>query len=226
MLRSITTAAFALLMSTAIAQIDIGTAKIETGKPIGKKNEFGVEVTNFYGLINTEFESNNPYFVTYRRHFGNWALRAGAGGTLNNVAHQVNGIDTGKDVEMGVTISAGYERQIWFGNRWGFYYGADVTYSQGYNGQQVIIGDSSDVFTEVNTLSSGVALLAGFRFRLNKRLSLGTTASYWVGAVTERLDVNFKDWKRPHLNTSSNSRSDGFRGFFNEPYSIYVLFDF
>ena len=84
----------------------------------------------------------------------------------------------------------------------------------------------SDTFTEVNTLRTGVALLAGFRCRVNKRLSLATTTNYWVGAVSERVDVNFKDWNNSDNNTSSNQRSDGFVGEFSAPYNIYVLFDF
>ena len=222
MLRTITLAALLLLSSSIIAQ---NATTIETGKPIGKKNEFGVEVTNFYGIINTNFQSNNPYVVTYRRHFGNAALRAGAGGTMNNLQHQAGGIDSGKDLNMGVNLSAGYERQIWFGQRWGFYYGADGTFQAAYSGHQEVMG-RSDTFTEVNTLRTGVALLAGFRFRVNKRMSLATTSSYWMGAVSERVDVNFKDWNNSDNNTSSNQRSDGFSGSFSAPYNIYVLFDF
>ena len=225
MLRIATLAAAVLFAGTLMAQVDSGNNGIETGKPLGKKNEFGVEVTNFYGLINTNFQSNNPYFFTYRRHYGTWALRGGAGGTLNNLSHQANGDDSGKSLNMAVNVSAGYERQIWFGKRWGFYYGADGTFHAGYSGEQTIMG-RSDTFTEVNTMRTGVALLAGFRFRMNKRMSFGTTTSYWVGAVSERVDVNFKDWNNSDNNTSSNQRSDGFQSTFGQPYSIYVLFDF
>ena len=209
----------ALLFSVALF------AQVETGKPVGKKNELGVEVTNFYGLINTSFVSNNPYTLTYRRHFGTWALRAGTGATLSTAEDRLDGASLGKTTSMGLHFSVGYERQIWFGTRWGFYYGADLTLHRAYTGITQTAGPLQTI-TETDTERIGFSPLAGFRCRVNKRLSLGTTANYWIGSNNVATKTTFKNFEDPSQNSISRQWSEGVQGNFNAPYSIYLLFDF
>lgn len=213
------TLAIALFFSVALF------AQVETGKPLGKKNELGVEVTNFYGLINTNFTSRNPYTVTYRRHFGTWALRAGGGSVISTAEDKQDGASLGKATTMSLHLSAGYERQIWFGTRWGFYYGADLTMHRAYNGITETFGPLQTI-TETDTERFGFAPLVGFRFRANKRLSLGTTANYWLGSNKVSTTITSKNFEDPSQDNVSKAWSEGILGSFNAPYSIYLLFDF
>ncbi len=214
-----------ITLAAAMLCATLGSAQVETGKPVDHKNEFGVEITNFYGLINTNFQSNNPYLVTYRRHFGTWALRAGAGGTLNTQNNLAGGSQVSKNTDMSLNFSTGCERQMWFGKRWGFYYGGDFTFFRGYLGQlENPLGEQT--LTETNTQRIGIAPLAGFRFRLNQRLSMGTTANFWIGSENTKVDVRYKNFQDPSQNSVNNSSTDATRGYFNSPYSIYLLLDF
>ena len=99
------------ILATALLWSATTLAQVETGKPLGKKNEFGVEATNFYALINPNFIASSPYLVTYRRHYGSWALRGGLGGRA--IVSNTKGTDLESESrDLSLLISAGAERQI------------------------------------------------------------------------------------------------------------------
>lgn len=200
-------------------------AQVETGKPVDTKNELGLEVTNFYGLLNADWVSNNPYSLTFRRHYGTSAMRIGAGGRVASTSSDPGGDSTATLNDHGMNLSAGYERQMWFGKRWGFYYGADLTFARFYTSVREKTPDF-ERFTGATETRVGIAPLAGFRFRLNKRLSLGTTASYWFGGVFNTTQSNFTNFQNSNFNFSGESSNNTLLGEMRTLRSLYILFDF
>lgn len=149
------------------------------------KNDFGIDVTQFFTVFNSNFTSNSPYFITYRRNYEKGALRFGLGGRSNSSNSNVNPQLTDFDVASHqLDFRAGYEWQSNFAKRWQVYYGVDAGYGLLHNVSTLIssTGDESwrqKEHTDVYSLSP----MLGFKFKLNNRLTLASEASYKLSHV-------------------------------------------
>ncbi len=133
------------------------------------------------------------YNLTYRRHFNSGNLRAKIGGSYSdNQVAPINSNDSTKYYDLASSLyqSIGWEFCENLSKRWQVFYGADartsVVFSKGnqeYENDYYVYGESSraQVFA--------IAPLLGIRFRLTKRLSILTEASYSI------------NWEKDNSNT-------------------------
>lgn len=136
-----------------------------------------------------------PYQLQYKRYFGKNALRAGVGinsSQTHNYTSFLDTVDYTSSIFSGV-LGVGYERQVNLSKRWQLYYGADFfgEYEYTYTRQEYV--PSYQVYRQkITGYGYGISPLLGIAFNINKRLSLGTEASY---------DVEYKTTKEARSST-------------------------
>jgi hypothetical protein len=181
-----------ILFIITICVLGLSAYAQDTTKAKQHNNEFGIDITGFFKQYlnignSSQFpESYTPtYYLTYRRHFSCGNLRVQVGGDYVN--DQVPG-DNSQDTNIGYTrgyslnASLGWEFFNNLSKKWQVFYGADMQTSLVYSnsnatneaGQGYLYGRISK--TEI----IGFAPLLGIRFKLTKRLSILTEASYSV----------------------------------------------
>ena len=202
------------------------------------RHELGIDATPFIKFYTnfTGEQSDIPptFFLTYRYHLKKGNIRAGIGGGVRNSKRTIplnNGMTTAMHYDyQNVTGRIGYELFQNIAKRWQVFYGLDLrgSYTQikadNYFDQMSgsIEGNTGYIYT------ASVAPVLGFRFKLNKRMSILTEAS---------LQVQYQDMKEhsysrgiPELNTPGKItgptlRSSSWQTNFTSPVSVFFTID-
>jgi len=155
------------------------------------RNEFGLDATGFLKQF-LNFDNNQQltttytptYYLTYRRHFSGVNLRIAVGGSfMNNQLAPPYPSDSTKYFDQGYSLyaSIGFEFYSNLTKKWQVYYGLDfrtsIIYSKDdYQFQNNFYVQGEEAKSEI----FGIAPFLGIRFKLTKRLSILTEASYSV----------------------------------------------
>ncbi|MFI5172218.1 MAG: hypothetical protein ACHQFW_07485 [Chitinophagales bacterium] len=186
------------------------------------KNELGLDITlllsNLFGWNDYYFYDygypygiyNNPagnYIISYKRYFQRSAIRFGMGGSLNN--YSTDAEDAGyssKNENSQFNFRIGYECEHPIGEKFNFYYGADIVTSiSGYNMETHYVDLTNDYTSTSKSFLIGGGPVAGISWLINPRLKLTTEASlYFISGST---DTETKYEANPEWSSSAHSTS-------------------
>lgn len=167
--------AFISVLNVSFSQVKKDSAKVY-------HNEFGVDVTSFLMLYlplgQNDFYSPS-YYLTYRRKFESGNIRSGLGGDFSNQnvgnTNYPNDSNKYNRFGYGVDFRIGWEFVNEISKRWQVYYGLDTKISyQHYKNDLNYFSNGYAYGSETNYNTFGISPVLGFRFKLNKRLSLTT----------------------------------------------------
>lgn len=167
--------AFISVLNVSFSQIKKDSAKVY-------HNEFGVDVTSFLMLYlplgQNDFYSPS-YYLTYRRKFNSGNIRSGLGGDFSNQnvgnTNYPNDSTKYNRFSYAVDFRIGWEFVNEISKRWQVYYGLDTKISYQQNKNDLNYFSNGYAYgSETNYNTFGISPVLGFRFKLNKRLSLTT----------------------------------------------------
>jgi len=186
--------------------------------PDSFKNDVGVDFTRFFRFLNSNLNSDYPYYLTYRRNFDNSSLRAGFGGGTS-ISTLTDSIAL-RSVATNFSMRIGFEWQKNFDKRWQIYYGLDVTYVLANQHSEGIRSGTPEFWVRTRKISEiGFGPNLGVKFKINKRLSLATEANFIAAFSKMRSTTDYE------LTNSfdSNTETDEFGTSFYYPTSIFLL---
>lgn len=187
------------------------------------KNVLGLDIT---GLLNQFFNANSgggfynysPYLISYRRIFGESALRSGLGGYVSNSDGVTNDTTRTRQKHMDLSIHLGYEKTIFRYRRWGFYAGCDAYYNYSYDLYRDKRGDYYHRVQQTLRNEFGVAPVCGLTYQINQRLALATEAGYQVGWFMSKRDEIYSS-----LGFGSQNMITESSGVLTQFYAPYLL---
>jgi len=203
------------------------------------KNEIGIDLTMLVSSLfgwnqgwyvydyypYNYYSSANSYLFSYKRHFGDAALRVGFGADMTNSTSD----DDAETFEntynmMRTDVRVGYEFDIHPGKRVDVYFGADVVFHNNSYETKIETDDviSADYTTTSGTVSVGGGPLMGVSWYAFKRLKLSTEASLHYLSSNTSYEVKYTD--TPENNTNSNTSTSEIR--MNYPMFINLEFLF
>jgi hypothetical protein len=146
------------------------------------RNEFGIDATSFlllYLPLGQDYNYLPNYYLTYRRKFNSGNIRSGLGGDFSNQnvgnTNYPNDSTKYNRFNYGVDFRIGWEFVNEISKRWQVYYGLDTKISYQHIKNDLNYFSSGYAYgSESNYNTFGISPVLGFRFRLNKRLSLTT----------------------------------------------------
>jgi hypothetical protein len=215
-------------LSIAYAQQKTDTSKIY-------RNEFGVDATSFL-MLYLPLGQNDfylpSYYLTYRRKFNTGNIRSGLGGNFSN--QKVGNVNYPSDsnkyfrFNYAIDFRIGWEFVNEISKRWQVYYGLDTRLNYQHIKNDLNYFSSGYAYgSETKYSTFGISPVLGFRFKLNKRLSLTTETN---------LSINWskssrREYYTPYISglptiadeiTPSDVR---IYGQFSQPLSIIFTFD-
>lgn len=202
------------------------------------RNEFGIDVTGFLKqYLNFGNSQQYPtvytptYYLTYRRHFSGFNFRLAIGGDFTN-----NQVPSGYSNDSIMNYSRGYSLYASLGwefysnlsKKWQVYYGADLRTSLVYSNSDANndMGPSYEIGSISKTQTITFAPLLGIRFKITRRLSILTEASYginWEKIFNGTFYVLLPGGTGPLPPTSSQQYSQMFSSF-SQPLSVFIDF--
>ena len=218
---------------TVLAQVEGSESTSEE-----MKNEIGIDATGFIKQYLSFGYSDYPqnyyptYFMTYRRKFDAGNIRVGLGGdyqTRNILSPYAGDSNKYRTTSYSMIFRLGWEWKSNIGKRWQVYYGGDVRYVLNYdkNDAPFFNGGYANGY-ENKTKVYQVGPILGFRFKLNKRLSLRTESALYLSYV-EQTGRNYYKAVNPGLPFLPDENTDP--SFitsigYAQPISVFFTFDF
>lgn len=153
-------------------------------KPLGNKNEIGLDVTQFVKQIlnfnGSESNSSNLYLLSYKRLLlKKNAIRFGIGGYSETVKDTggFNSMKNYSDQSTYLDMRLGFERQNRIGTRFLFYYGLDMLYGYKYSISHNMStpAGTPDIKAKTNQLGGGAVI--GICYTIYSRISISTESS-------------------------------------------------
>jgi hypothetical protein len=199
------------------------------------RNEFGIDATSFFFLYLPLGQDNNylpNYNLTYRRKFNSGNIRYGLGGNFLNQKVENNNYPNDSNEYNRFNCSI-YSRVGWeffseISKRWQIYYGLDTKFTyQRYKNDLIYTSNDYAYGSETIYYTLGISPILGFRFKLNKRISLTTETNFSI----DWSKSNRRDYYTP-VNSSLPPIPDEItpssimiNGQFSLPISIIFTFD-
>lgn len=192
------------------------------------KMEHDVNInTTFFIKQILNFSSNSleisPYIVGYKFFpVQNHGLRFAIGGsfTHSNQSQDSTFVQISKTSE--VDYRVGYEYRKFFGKRWMFFAGIDITNSFTVN--YIKVNSSTDITTTSNnTWSIGGGPVLGIQVNISKRISLFTETAFYYNYASTRSKTTSLNF--PELNTNKITDIEQ-TGKFLLPTSLFFVFRF
>lgn len=227
-----------LLTVTAFFSVTIAAAngpalRIMVSEP---KNELGLDLTllmsHLFGwnnnyLVYDSYSGGyyNPagdYLITYKRYFGNNAIRFGLGGYINNTSSKDDAgtFSSSSDVSA-FSFRAGYQRNFYVTNYFTWYAGADLkvnTTASNYKNDYFVT--PNDYNSESNGMFYGGGPLVGISWIIRPRLKLSTEASLDFISGSNKTSLTYEDPAQPDANYTTNTTS------FQPVYPVNLFFEF
>ena len=190
------------------------------------KNEIGVDLTplvkQFLNFNSATYYTPNPYYLMYRRHINEWAIRAGIGGSYWTEENVPNDTTVRNHTISAFDFRLGIERKTDVAKNWQLFYGLDIWTNITYNQNDYQYQNAGQLVGYDNkTTKYGVAPLLGLRFKLNDRLTLTTETNfqlYTYNTVSKRLYI-------PDDSLNTKTTNKGMVTVFNAPTSLFITFD-
>ncbi|MBA3900052.1 MAG: hypothetical protein H0X62_07570 [Bacteroidetes bacterium] len=191
------------------------------------KNELGIEFTTFVRSL-LPYEQGlsqfplQPFFLTYKRHFGNSALRLGAGGNLT-ILQDTGGYNTQRnytDRRHGANLRIGWEFQQLLSRKLKVYYGADIVGGYGFSVAHHLSSQHGTPDWITTTTSFGAGPILGIQWWLTPRISFATESSFYISRINSESEFRY-------VNTPENNKYTlrrTIQGNFAPPLFIYFTF--
>ncbi|MFK8009723.1 MAG: outer membrane beta-barrel protein [Saprospiraceae bacterium] len=197
----------------------------ETKKERKFFNEIGIGTSIITQFFKGEENSiiQNPYFFTYKFIYGNFALRAGLGGKLDESESFIDGTSdklTLKKSNFDWRIGLEYRMPI--GERWLGTFGADYVAKKTFD-ERVSNSGFDKVVIADNQVGSGGGLAIGVQYALTPKLMLGTEAAFYYLNVERKQMTTFENL--PEFNTDPEINNNRITQSLL-PSSIYLIFHF
>lgn len=213
----------------AYSQDSISKAKIY-------HNEFGIDATGFlkqFINLNTSpypTDYTPTYYLTYRRHFKRSNIRFSIGGsyTSYDLPPSTNDLNTYQYRSRSIALKLGYEFFTDLSKRWQVFYGIDFRPSWSYSKDDAPYWNGGYANgRESKSTIYGIAPLLGFRFKINKRLSLSTETSFSMNYY-EGEGRNYYipvSSIYPPIPDAKSPKSSKIYSNFTQPIAIIITFD-
>ena len=203
-----------------------------------RNNEFGIDATGFIKQFISLSISEYPqyysptYYLTYRRHFKPGNIRFAIGGNYSSrdLSPAFAG-DTNKyrAKSSGLDTRVGWEFYNNLGKRWQVYYGIDFTVSYSYSKNDAPYWNGGYANgSESRIQTYGLSPLLGFKFKILKRLSISTEASfiiYMQQTENRRYYIPVASGYPP-IPDQVSPLTKNLSTSFTQPVSVFIAFDF
>jgi hypothetical protein len=197
----------------------------ETKKERKIFHEIGIGTSIITQFLKTEESAinQNPYFLTYKLAFENFAVRAGLGGKLDETESFIDGTTDKLTVKKSnVDWRVGMEYRMPIGEKWLGTFGADYVAKKTFD-ERVSNSGFDKVVISDNQVGSGGGLAIGVQYALTPKLMLGTEAAFYYLNVERKQTTTFENLSQfntdPEINDSRITQS-------LLPSSIYIIFHF
>jgi hypothetical protein len=197
----------------------------ETKKERKIINEIGIGTSIFTQFLKTEEDAfdQNPYFLTYKLVYSDFALRLGIGGKLDETESFINGTSDKLIVKKSnLDWRVGLEYRMPIGGKWLGTFGADFIAKNTYD-ERISDSGFDKVVTADNEIGTGGGLAIGVQYFLTPRLMLGTEAAFYYLNIERKQETTFVTLPQfntdPEINNNQVTQS-------LLPSSIYIIFHF
>jgi hypothetical protein len=197
-------------------------------------NEFGLDVSGFIRFF-TQFQTTSDYsysptyYLTYRRLFEPGNIRFGIGGDYDNI--EPTGIlgdsNTYNNINQALGLRLGWEFKSILSKRWEVFYGLDYRMTFESENNEVIFFNGGYANGRVNKSQVyGLAPVLGFRFNINKRISLITEASLSFNILKTQSRLTYTSlYGNPEKPDDNFPNTSSFFMNFSQPISIFFVFN-
>lgn len=197
----------------------------ETKKERQIFNEIGIGTSIITQFLKTEENAinKNPYFLTYKLIYRDFALRAGVGGKLDESESFIDGTTDKLTLKKSnFDWRVGMEYRMSIGGKWLGTFGADYVANKTFD-ERISNSGFDKVVIADNQVGSGGGLAIGVQYALTPKLMLGTEAAFYYLNVERRQTTTFENLPEfdtdPEINNSRVTQS-------LLPSSIYLIFHF
>ncbi|MFK7774401.1 MAG: hypothetical protein AB8F94_19820 [Saprospiraceae bacterium] len=197
----------------------------ETKKERQIFHEIGIGTSIITQFLKTEESTinQNPYFLTYKLVFENFAVRVGFGGKLDETESFIDGTSDKLTVKKSnYDWRAGMEYRMSIGKKWIGTFGADFVVKKTFD-ERISNSGFDKVVIADNQVGSGGGLAIGVQYALTPKLMLGTEAAFYYMNVERKQTTTFENLPQfntdPEINNSRVTES-------LLPSSIYIIFHF
>ncbi len=194
-------------------------------KPI--KNEIGANATLFFRqFLNSNNATNfpdNPYLITYKRHFQRFILRGGLGIDINTATESNQKFaDTRTRLINNYNYRVGYEKPFPLMKKIRGYWALDLVGAQLTNELRIDSGFDI-VSTSENTWGAGGGAVLGFEYAFSNNFSLATETAYYYRREWFKEQSKFSN--NPSFNDSGKKIVRN-KAQFLPPVSIFAVLKF
>ena len=197
----------------------------ETKKERKVFHEIGIGTSIITQFLKTDEDAGdqNPYFLTYKLVYNNFALRLGFGGKLDETESFIDGTTDKLTVKnSNLDWRVGLEYRMPIGKRWLSTFGADYVAKNTYD-ERISNSGFDKVVISDNETGSGGGLAIGVQYSLTPRLMLGTEAAFYYLNIERKKTTTFETLPQfdtdPEINNNRVTQS-------LLPSSIYIIFHF
>lgn len=200
------------------------------------KNEVGIDVSGlilkYFKLVPEENKYQEFYYLTYRRTFKNFKIRAALGGQIaqNQTPSLFEGdLNTYQQTNKILYTRIGIEKAKEISAKWQVFYGLDFKFNSINNKDDALFWNSGYANGhEEKIINYGLGPLLGFRFRINKQLSISTETSfsYFIEKQNHRYYYTPVTSEFPSLEPIIQPTLNNRYGSFLAPLVLYFSYEF
>ena len=197
----------------------------ETKKERQVFHEIGVGTSIITQFLKTEESAinQNPYFLTYKLAFENFAVRAGFGGKLDETESFIDGTSDKLPLnKSNYDWRVGMEYRMPIGTKWIGTFGADYVVKKTFD-ERISNSGFDEVVISDNQIGNGGGLVIGVQYALTPKLMLGTEAAFYYLNIERKQTTTFEKLPQfdsdPEIDNSRVTQS-------LLPSSIYIIFHF
>lgn len=188
-------------------------------------NEIGIGTSLVTQFLKTDEDAfnQNPYFLTYKFIFKDFALRAGVGGQLDQTESFIDGTSDKVIVEKSnFDWRVGIEYRLPIGKKWLGTFGVDYVNKQTFD-ERISDSGFDRVVMADNQVGIGGGAAIGLQYALTPKLMLGTEAAFYYMNLERTITTTFVTL--PQFDTDPEITNNKITQSLL-PASIYIIFHF
>ncbi len=215
---------FGKSQSDVAVNITINSAE-ETKKERQLFNEIGIGTSIITQFLKTDEDATNqnPYFLTYKLVYKDFAIRAGIGGKLDESESFIDGTSDKLTLKKSnFDWRVGLEYRMPIGKKWLGTFGVDYIMKKTFD-ERISNSGFDLVVMEDNEVGVGGGLAIGVQYSLTPRLMLGTEAAFYYLDIERAQLTTFETL--PQFNTDPEINNNRITQSLL-PSSIYIIFHF
>lgn len=197
----------------------------ETKKERKFFHEIGIGTSIITQFLKTDEDAidQNPYFLTYKLVYSDFALRLGFGGKLDESESFIDGTTDKLTVKKSnLDWRIGVEYRMPLSKKWLGTFGADFVAKNTFD-ERISNSGFDKVVMKDNEIGTGGGLAIGVQYSLTPRLMLGTEAAFYYLNIERTQTTTFETLPQfdtdPEINNKRITQS-------LLPSSIYLIFNF